>query len=187
MPVEIEIKMKVDDLAAVRERLKRLRASHVRDVLETNIFFDTPDRALLASDCGLRLRISRDLATGKERLAITYKGPREEGEVKTREEIEVGVDSAEAVVQLLEKLGYVKTLTFEKRRETWKHDKCLIELDRLPHLGSFVEIECPTEELVLHVREKLGLSHVEPITQTYADLVSHHLSDVGHHHNLLSF
>src|SRR5256885_1658081 len=101
MPLEIEMKMKVEDLAAVRERLKRLRASRVREVLETNIFFDTPDRALLATDCGLRLRISRDLASGKERIGITYKGPRDDGDVKTREEIEVAVDSMESAVQLL--------------------------------------------------------------------------------------
>src|SRR2546430_17496586 len=114
MPVEIEMKMKVDGLAAVRERLQRLRASPVRQVLETNIFFDTPDRALLASDCGLRLRIGRDRATGTEKIGITYKGPRDDGDVKTREEIEVGVDSVDSAIQLLEKLGYVRTLTFEK-------------------------------------------------------------------------
>src|SRR5205814_289759 len=131
MAVEIEIKLKVDHLAMVRDRLRQLGAVRAREVMETNVFFDTTDRALLASDCGLRVRISRDLTTRKEKIAITYKGPRDEGDVKTREEIELGVDSTEAAVQLLEKLGYVKTLTFEKRRESWEYKKCLIELDQL--------------------------------------------------------
>src|SRR5439155_3670787 len=122
MPVEIEIKLKVDHLSAVRDRLKQLGAKRVREVMETNVFFDTPDHALLASDCGLRLRRSRDLANHEEKLVITYKGPRGEGQVKSREEIELGVDSADSAVALLEKLGYVKMLTFEKRRESWKID-----------------------------------------------------------------
>jgi adenylate cyclase class 2 len=187
MALEIEIKLKVDHLSAVRDRLKQLSAKRVREVMETNIFFDTPDHSLLGSDCGLRLRHIRDLADHQEKLVITYKGPRGEGQVKSREEIEVGVDSADNAVALLEKLGYVKMLTFEKRRESWKIEKCMIELDQLPHLGSFVEIECPTEAEVLKLRQKLGLAEVSPIAPTYADLVSHHLSDLGAREHVLKF
>ena len=50
MPVEIEAKMKVDDLSVVRERLKQAGAEHDGAVLETNVFFDTDDRSLLAAD-----------------------------------------------------------------------------------------------------------------------------------------
>ncbi len=180
MPLEIEIKLKVDDLAPVRERLKQLGAKRVGEALETNVFFDTADRALLGSDCGLRLRLSRDSASGNEKLRITYKGPRAEGPVKSREEIEVGVDSMDTAVELLERLGYMRMLTFEKRRETWMLEKsCSVELDTLPHIGSFVEIECKSEADVLRIREKLGLAHVNHVLPTYADLVSRHLNDRG--------
>ena len=187
MPVEIEIKMKVDHLAPVRDRLKAIGAKPAGEVMETNVFFDTSDRALLASDCGLRIRRSRDRATKQEKLVCTYKGPRSEGQVKKREEIEVVVDRAPALEELLERLGYVRQLSFEKRRETWKLDKCTIELDSLPELGSFVEIECPTEAEVMKIREKLGLANVAPVTPTYADLVAHHLSDRGNRETFLRF
>jgi adenylate cyclase class 2 len=187
MPVEIEIKMKVDHLAPVRDRLREIGATRVGEVMETNTFFDTPDRALLASDCGLRLRHTRDYATKHENLIVTYKGPRGEGAVKKREEIEVGVDRADAAEQMMERLGYVRQLSFEKRRETWQLDKCTVELDTLPELGSFVEIECPSETDVMKLREKLGLADVPAVTPTYADLVSHHLSDRGHRETILRF
>ena len=88
MPVETEIKLKVDHLAPVRDRLKEIGARRVGEVMETNIFFDTYDRSLLASDCGLRIRCSHDLtAHGCEKLVLTYKGPRGEGAVKRREEV----------------------------------------------------------------------------------------------------
>jgi predicted adenylyl cyclase CyaB len=180
MPVEIEIKLKVDELAPVRDRLGQLGATRVGEVLETNIFFDTADRALLASDCGLRLRVNRDIASGSEKLKITYKGPRAEGPVKSREEIEVSVDSTDAAVELLERLGYTRMLTFEKRRETWTIEKnCSIELDTLPQIGSFVEIECKSQADVLRIRETLALADVAAVLPTYADLVARHLNDRG--------
>jgi adenylate cyclase class 2 len=188
MPVEIEIKIKVEHLAPVRDRLREIGAKRVGEVMETNIFFDTSDRALLASDCGLRLRRAHDLArSGAEKLVVTYKGPRGEGDVKSREEVEVGVDSLDAAVDILGRLGYQRMLTFEKRRESWKLQKCKIELDQLPHLGSFVEIECPSESDIQRIREKLGLSHAKAMPQTYADLVAHHLSDRANDEDALTF
>lgn len=188
MPVEIEIKLKVDDLAAVRERLNRLGAKRLGEVVETNIFFDTADRALLGSDCGLRLRLSRDTAHNTEKLRITYKGPRAEGPVKAREEVEVGVDSMDSAAELLDRLGYTRMLTFEKRRETWSlEEDCSIELDTLPQIGSFVEIECKSEADVLRIREKLGFADVKPVLPTYADLVSRHLNDRGGNGKSLTF
>lgn len=180
MPVEIEIKLKVDDLAPIRSRLKELGAQRVGEVIETNIFFDTPDRALLANDCGLRVRRKRDVTgSEKDKLVITYKGARSEGPVKRREEIEVAVDRFDNAITLLERLGYTRNLKFEKRRESWKIEKSLVELDSLPELGCFIEIEAPTQTEVLKIRERLGLSDVPGVTKTYADLVTHHLAERG--------
>jgi len=186
--VEIEIKLKVDHLAPIRDRLREVSARRVGEALETNVFFDTPDRSLLASDCGLRLRRSHELAGGgTDKLVLTYKGPRGEGDVKRREEIEVGVENMEATIKLMEQLGYSPMLTFEKRRESWVIDRCKIDLDQMPHLGSFVEIECPSEADVQRVRRQLGLEKVKAIVSTYADLVAHHLSDRGKDEDSLRF
>jgi adenylate cyclase class 2 len=180
LPFEIEIKLQVDDLAPIRERLEKMGAQRVGEVIETNIFFDTPDRAMLAADRGVRIRRSRDTeGVAKDRIKITYKGPRGEGAVKRREEIEIAVDRLDNAISLLEQLGYSPNLTFEKRREEWKLDKCIIDLDSLPHIGKFVEIECPTQTEVVKLQEKLGLAKLDGVMKTYADLVSDHLSDVG--------
>ena len=191
MALEIEIKLKIEHLAPIRDRLKQLGAKHVGERMETNIFFDTPERALLASDCGLRIRRQHDVHGGNEKLVITYKGPRGEGPVKSREEIEITVDNLDAATELLSRLGYGRMLSFEKRRESWTLDRCSIELDALPELGHFVEIECPTQAQVLSIRAKLGLADVPAVTSTYADLVAHHLSDRrlsrGGHQTTLNF
>jgi adenylate cyclase class 2 len=99
----------------------------------------------------------------------------------------VNVDGAAAVTDLLARLGYVRQLAFEKRRESWKIDKATIELDNLPHLGSYVEIEAATEAEVIKLRDKLGLSDLTPVTASYPDLVAHFLSERGNHENTLTF
>src|SRR3712207_3514075 len=105
MPVEIEAKMKVESLDPVRDRLRAAGAQPVGRFLETNIFFDTEDRSLLAADEGLRLRVNRDRETGGAQNVITYKGPPQHGQLKARDEIEVDVGNADDAGTLLEKLG----------------------------------------------------------------------------------
>jgi predicted adenylyl cyclase CyaB len=176
VPFEIEIKLKVDHLAPVRDRLKQLGAVRIGEALETNLFFDTPDHVLLAAGSGLRIRRARDPVGGTEKLIVTYKGPRDPGVVKRREEIELTVDDADHAIALLARLGYPHQLSFEKRRESWTLDQARVEMDLLPELGSFVEIECPTEAEVLRARDMLGLADATVVAQTYPELVSRHLS-----------
>src|SRR5262245_44039022 len=126
MAVEIEAKMSVPDLATVRERLKELGAEPAGRTLETNTFFDTEARALLAADEGLRLRRNIDATTGADEHIITYKGPRQHGKLKSRDEVELTVANSDHASELLERLGFVRMLSFEKRRESWKLGGCKV-------------------------------------------------------------
>jgi len=179
MAVEIEAKMAVDSFDAVRARLRELGAAGPVAHFEVNTFFDTEDRALLAADEGLRLRRDRDVATGAERHVITFKGPRQLGPLKTREELELEVLGADAAVSLLERFGYHRTLSFEKRRESWELDGCRVELDELPHLGKFVEVEGPDEQSVLRVRARLGLGSRPIVKSGYIALLMNYLQEHG--------
>src|SRR5512139_1086939 len=128
MPVEVEAKIKVDSHEAVLERLTALRAMRICRVLETNHIFDSPDRSLLSGGRGLRVRICRAEEGDDPPATLTYKGPRIQGPLKTREEIEVALDDGEAGRELIEALGFVEVLCFEKRRETWRLGDCTVEL-----------------------------------------------------------
>ncbi len=178
MAVEIEAKMRCDDPEALRRRLVEAGAARVGEVMETNIFFDTEDRSLLAADQGLRLRINRDPAGG-ELIILTFKGPRQHGVLKSREEIELRVDSEENAALMLERLGYRRVLTFAKRRESWTLENCQVELDKLPRLGSYVEIEGPSEADVLRIRQRLALSDAAPIRASYIALLMTWLQEHG--------
>ena len=179
MAVEIEAKMSVDSFEPVRARLREAGAKPLGEHFEVNMFFDTEDRSLLAADEGLRLRVERDGASGRQRHIVTWKGPRQMGVLKSREELELEVAGADGAVRLLEKLGYLRTLSFEKRRESWELVGCRVELDEIPYLGKFVEVEGPDEKTVLAVRDHLWLSSRPLIKGSYIAMLMSHLQERG--------
>jgi adenylate cyclase class 2 len=177
MPVEIEAKMKVDRLDAVRDRLKELDARFAGDALETNVFFDTEDRALLAGDRGLRLRTAQALPSNEKTNTVTYKGPRLHGPLKSRDERELDVADPDDATALFEALGYLRVLSFQKRRQSWEIGNCKVELDELPHLGVFVEIEGNSEADVMKVRETLQLNDRPLVKASYIALLMTYLQE----------
>lgn len=179
MAVEIEAKMAVDSFEPVRAKLRAAGAAPAGSHFEVNTFFDTDARGLLARGEGLRLRLNRDTATGHETHVVTFKGPRRPGALKSREEVEFAASPGTAAAELFERLGYRRTLSFEKRRETWELGGCKVELDEVPLLGRFVEVEGPDEPTVLVVRERLGLSHHPMVKDGYITLLKARLDEQG--------
>ncbi len=179
MPLEIEAKIKVENLDTIRARLAERSARHVADHLETNIFFDTEDRALLAGDRGLRIRRDQNLTDHCERIIITHKGPRMHGPFKSREETEAQVADVDSAAAILEKLGYSTVLSFEKRRQSWALDDCKVELDELPHLGCYVEVEGPDDSHVSRVLVMLGLAETAVVKSSYIAMLMTHLQEQG--------
>jgi adenylate cyclase class 2 len=173
MATEIEAKMAVMDPAAVRQRLEALGARLIRIVLEENIFLDNPTESLRHQDCGLRIRINHPRDTGDGSAEITYKGPRHPAQVKQREELELYLasDAGKTAEAIFNRLGYAVKLRFEKCRERWAVDGCHVELDELPRLGNFVEIEGPDQAQVLALRERLDLTEHPLVNQSYASMV----------------
>jgi predicted adenylyl cyclase CyaB len=179
MAVEIEAKMRVVSLSAVKDRLVAAGAKLVGEFLERNTFFDTEDRTLLAADEGLRLRLNQDLNTGTKVCIMTFKGPRQHGQLKSREEIQTTVGSYTDACAIIERMGYGRILSFEKRRDTWSLKGCEIELDTLPRIGCFVEIEGPKDEAILEVRDLLKLSDRPLVRASYVALLMNDLQEAG--------
>jgi adenylate cyclase class 2 len=62
-----------------------------------------------------------------------------------------------------------------------------VELDELPYLGSFVEVEGPDEATVLAVREQLGLSDRPIVKSSYIALLMGHLQERGQTRKIVTF
>ena len=174
MSLEIEAKLKVDSHGPVRDRLAARGATYVGRVLESNHVFDTADGQLLAGDRGLRVRTCRVEDGPAKQATLTYKGPREEQSLKSRPQLETVVEDGETVVRILTALGFREKVHFQKRRETWRLGECTVELDTLPHLGCYVEIEGPHERDIRDVQEQLALGHVAHEPESYIALLADH-------------
>lgn len=178
--------MHLSDREALERQLESLGATHVAYLTETNTFFDTPEGRLKSSDQGLRVRVELD-ADGHRRSIITHKGPRAHGRLKSRSETEVVVDDPRKAADLLDALGYRPGLSFEKRRSRWTLEGCTVELDELPCIGHFIEIEGPSEDAVFGVREALGLAEVPLIKSSYIAMLWTHLRERNIHRTHIAF
>jgi adenylate cyclase class 2 len=176
MKLEIEAKVKVGRLESVAEKLRRCGAKFLQTVREEDLYFNSGDGALIKKDCGLRLR-KRQTINGKrrkvkEKIILTYKGPRGKSVFKSRQEAQVEVDDFEATKNVLLGLGYKKHLAVNKIRQIWQLSKCEICLDRVRRLGTFVEIEGPNEKTIAAVMDKLGLDKNAHISKGYARMTA---------------
>ena len=179
MPIEIEAKMKVESFEPISAALAAQRAKSLGEHIETDTFFDTPDRSLQAADKGLRLRVALDVKSKKTEALLTYKGPVGDGDLKKRQEIQTPLADPHAMATLLEQLGFKQSLRYQKRRQSWQLDSCRVELDEIPHLGKFVEIEGPSDHAVMNARQKLGLVSSPLIKTSYVAMLSAHLRHTG--------
>ena len=133
---EVEVKIPCEDHELARAALRASGAVLASPLhFESNDLYDDPGRNLSSQGRTVRLR----RAAG--RAILTYKGPaRFQGGIKLREERETEVSNAEEAEGILAGLGLARAFRYEKRREEWRHDGCVIALDETP-IGRFIEIE----------------------------------------------
>jgi adenylate cyclase class 2 len=197
MAQEIEIKLKIDDLKALRRALKRLGAQLVGGgsgrVHEWNVLFDTPDGGLAKHGQLLRIRTETPEAKSKKgkaapakRVLLTFKRPivagtarsgnaQENHRHKVREEFELEVANGAVLTKIFEGLGMNGWFRYEKYRTTfclpaafgWAKG-LLIELDETP-IGTFVELEGPPAAIDRAAQE-LGFAKRDYIVKNYLAL-----------------
>ncbi|HJJ47693.1 MAG TPA: class IV adenylate cyclase [Methanocorpusculum sp.] len=179
MGLEIEIKVKVASLSAIRVKLTADGCAKIADQDEYDVYFNSPVRDFAVSDEALRLRYVKNQKAGKAMPpCITYKGPKvgREG-FKAREELIVDLSSGDEFAHILEKLGFSKTAEVVKHREIYQCKNAIVTLDDLKGVGSFSEIEASfdltEDEAVATIdktAEKYGITG-ERLTKSYLEIL----------------
>jgi len=190
---EIEIKLPVPDITAIR---KRLRSLHAREITsrthESNTLYDTPGGELRRRGQLIRIRIEQPAqARGKKSpshdpsAVLTFKGPQRSARrdpkssvrgtnlsrFKIKEEAEVTVSSAMAATRILSALGLRSGFRYEKFRTTYRLSsvpQVKIELDETP-VGTFLELE-GTASAIDRAATLLGYNRSDYSTATYGSL-----------------
>lgn len=161
---EVEVKFYISNLPAFEQRVKYAGAELLQArVHEINLRYDTPDGALSRAHRVLRLRLDQ-CAT------MTYKGPAEPGKpVSVRQEIEIEISNFTSASHLLEALGYVVIVMYEKQRTTYVLNNVRVTLDELPY-GNFVELEGPDAETIQELANLLELDWDARSIESYLQL-----------------
>jgi len=164
MGQEREIKLRIEDLPALRRALAKVGAIVVTSrVHERNVVFDTPELTLTKREQLLRIRTESPTGRGRairSRTLVTFKRPTVaagssvRGERhKVREETELEVADAKALARIFEGLGMRGWFQYEKFRTTFRlpgsrtwAKGLLIELDETP-IGVFLELEGPASAI----------------------------------------
>jgi adenylate cyclase, class 2 len=165
---EVEIKLRVPNIAAIQSQLKRLRAREiVPRTYESNTLYDTPRQNLRRCGRLIRIRIERP-ASNLEKMPpkeittaiLTYKGPslssrkaskagghaKFRTHFKIREEAEVSVTKPDEMARILGAFGLNPMFRYEKYRTTYALPGVpglKIELDETP-VGNYLELEGTT-------------------------------------------
>jgi adenylate cyclase class 2 len=167
MAIETEIKFRVDDLAGLAKRLEDtgFRLDTPRE-FESNVLYDTLDRAMRARTEILRIRHygGRCVVTHKR---LPDQGPGEDRH-KHRIEIETVVADGEVLTEIFESLGLVPVFRYEKWRSEWSdgHGHCVI--DETP-IGNFAELE-GAADWIDRVATRLGVEPSAYLTLSYGRL-----------------
>jgi adenylate cyclase, class 2 len=173
VPVETEIKFRVDNLPALAARLQSagFRLETPRS-FESNTLYDTPDRQMRARTEILRIRSYAGHWT------LTHKrlpgpGIPSEDRHKHRVETETQIAHGSALAELFLSLGLVAAFRYEKWRTEWSDPSgdngeghCVI--DETP-IGNYAELEGPSE-WIDRTALRLGVDPDEYITLSYGRL-----------------
>ena len=162
---EIEVKLRIGDPKAVREKILGLGAVVARDrYLEHDALFDFDPPVLSAGRRAIRLR------TSGKRATLTYKGePQRSRSFKVREEFETQVRNPKELRKILKALGLRETFAYAKHRTVLRKSRLTISIDETP-VGNFVELEGERHEITRFARS-LGFTRTDFITLSYVEMI----------------
>jgi adenylate cyclase, class 2 len=167
MPVETEIKFRVDDLAGLSQRLQT--AGFALDTprsFESNVLYDTPDRQMRARTEILRIR------SYAGRWTLTHKrlpdaGPGEDTH-KHRIETETQISDGDALAQVFLSIGLVAAFRYEKWRTEWSDGEGHCVVDETP-IGNYAELE-GLPGWIDRTAARLGIAPGQYLTLSYGRL-----------------
>jgi adenylate cyclase class 2 len=167
MPVETEIKFRVEEPSGLSQRLQDA-GFHVKTPrsFESNVLYDTPDRRMRARTEILRIR------SYAGRWTLTHKrlpdiGPGEDTH-KHRIETETEVSDGNALAVVFKSLGLVAAFRYEKWRSEWEDGEGHCVVDETP-IGNFAELE-GAAEWIDRTAKQLGIDPRQYITLSYGRL-----------------
>ena len=167
MPIETEIKFKIDDLPGLTHRLASAGFSLLTPrSFESNVLYDTPDREMRARTEILRIR------NYAGRWTVTHKRLPDDSPGldthKHRIETETDVVDGSTLEEIFLSLGLVRAFRYEKWRAEWSDGEGHCVIDETP-IGDYAELE-GSPAWIDRAAARLGVRPEQYITLSYGRL-----------------
>jgi adenylate cyclase class 2 len=161
--LEREVKLRFETAEAARAAVIATGATPVHGRrLQEDCLLDTSAESLRQRRAALRVRMDGG------RSLLTFKGPVQPALVKVREELETIVGDGHLLLRVLEELGFHVWFRYQKYREEFAIDDCIVAVDETP-VGVFVEIE-GGERGIAEVAQALGFKPADYLLESYRGL-----------------
>lgn len=151
---EIEVKILEIDVDKVINKILKIGAVEVYSTKISADFFINKE--------GKKLRLRR--MNGEN--ILTYKEKYDGGNVLITDETEIKFDNFDKMVALITALGFSKYGSSEKNRTSYKFEEIYFEIDTIPGIPTFLEIEAANVEELIKGVELLGYSMEDTCTLT---------------------
>ena len=175
--LEVELKSVVDDVDRCRAAVERAGATLVFAGRLEDRRWDTPDRAMLAKDHVLRVRVYR--GGGHSRAELDWKGPtRRDGTYKLCEELGTSVSDPDALEEILAQLGYEVSIAIDRVIVQYNLGGTMIRFEHYPRMDDLVEVE-GTPEQIEQAIGVLGLARDGFTTERLPDFVRRYEQRTG--------
>ena len=170
--LEREVKLRFETAEAARAAVIATGATPVHGRrLQEDCLLDTAAESLRQRRAALRVRMDGG------RSLLTFKGPVQPALVKVREELETVVGDGHLLLRVLEELGFHVWFRYQKYREEFAIDDCIVAVDETP-VGVFVEIE-GGERGIAEVAQALGRKPADYLLESYRGLFVQHCEQRG--------
>lgn len=171
---EIEIKLFVKNLKQLIQDLKTL--GFQKEVLkrEEDVYFYSRHYDIKKRDEALRIRKSTNLMTNQIKTQLNFKGPKLDKISMSRKELEIEIENASIMEEILQNLDFGKAAFVCKTRQYMRRNDITACIDQVENLGNFLELEILAEskdqkekslKRIEGILENLGYS-MEDTTQT---------------------
>jgi len=180
MNIEVEIKVKVENFAEVKEKVSKT-GKLVKAIKQIDDYYVPSHRNFFAKKPPtewLRIRTNPDKVVFEYDKSINM---RPDGDYDYAEEYETEILQKEEMQKILGFLDFKKIVTVEKNREYWQCGGIEVALDDVKGLGTFIEAEAKgdfkddKEAKIACIKflEDLGIQNVEKIQikKGYPELV----------------
>jgi predicted adenylyl cyclase CyaB len=163
--LEIEIKIKVEHLAQIKEKVLSLGATIVKERHSSDdTFYDYQSLELRKKHHALRVRKIN------KKTFLTFKGPVQKSrKFKIREEYETELKNEKHLRKILKSLGLQPVFQYSKFRTVYRKKRLIICLDETP-IGNFIELEGEQNEIVKFAKA-LDYSKEDFIKLDYVQLI----------------